>query len=155
VVKVKGTTRKKWLLCVLFVLIVGAAFVYREFHPPVPDWIKAPPRSSVLVSRRFHSFMWGPEYYCRLHSPLSAWETAKFMRDSSQVPNQELIATQDERLSRRGWANGWGLERSDRYIRVDYSPVEIQNTGTEVYGSLRIWPEERGSTIEFYYETSF
>jgi len=109
---------------------------------------RVPLGSSVEVSRRFHPILWGSKYYCRIHSPLSARQTANYIQKS---PNLSVGTSYGFGKS----MNGWGLIRAGNFYDVPYDPIEVSGEGTEIHPRMIVWPEENGSTIEFYYETNF
>jgi hypothetical protein len=151
--KVKFTARRLWLITLLGLLLFVTGLSYRAVYPPLPSYLKVPDGSRVQVSRRFLTFLWGPEYYCRVHSPLPARQTANYMSESLGYSEQALEATKLTLQSER--MNGWELKRSGNYFAVSYFPNEIRDEGMLVYSTMRVWPEPNGSTIEFYYWTNF
>ena len=149
----KRSAKQNWRLCLTALLIIGVALLYRAFYPPLPSWIKAPPGSSVEVSRRFFSFMWGPQYYYRIHSLLPAQQTADYMVGRPPFPQQQHPEGRLALPVRSSDMSGWALSRTGNFVAIYYNPVGPE--GTEIHTTTRIWPEASGSTIEYYCESSF
>jgi hypothetical protein len=149
-VEPKHSTQKAWLLALGCLLALVAA-VYFWLHPPLPSYLKVPPGSQVRVSRRFFTIV-GPDIYCRIHSPLDAWQTARYMRQSSGFPEQRLAA---DRLRQPvgKQMEGWGSQSAGSFISLNYAPDEMRSGRGEVHSLMRVWPEPQGSMIEFYLET--
>ena len=143
---------KKFVLASLaLALVVGATVFYRAIYPPLPTYLKFPPGSSLIVSRRFHPFISGPKYYCLVRSPLKAQQTANYiMKSSLWRPAVEVL--EDKQPSSM---NGWALKRNGTFIDVDYEPIGSSVEGGEVQSLTHVWHEANGSTIEFYLQTDF
>lgn len=152
---------RRFKLLLLAAIIAALSFgTYRFFHPPLPHWFQTPPGSSVLVSRRFHPLfiMREPLYYCRIHSPLSGRETAAFLISQPNVPDQPIkvfTVTQSDSFRLNFGGNGLEPEVGKKGIDVYFYPDQILGWATEVESQLKVWPEEKGSIIEFYVEGGF
>lgn len=153
----KRSTRKAWFI-LSGLLSSGAGAVYFALHPPLPSplpsYLKPPPGSEVLMSRRLNLLqMGGPDYYCRIHSPLDAWQTAYYMNKAGVNSQRALAASRlDQSPQDMG---GWALQRTGSFIGLSYQPWEMLSQGNVPHSTMRVWPEPGGSTIELYLESRF
>ncbi|HEX9996235.1 MAG TPA: hypothetical protein VGB45_03765 [Abditibacterium sp.] len=144
--------RFKWLLLAALIAALSLE-TYRFFHPPLPKWLQPPPGSSVLVSRRFLAFpiIHGPRYYFRIHSPLSARQTAQYFIAKGEDIRQYIPSAPTP--NGIDYFSNYNLKTAPDKIALSiyFKPNEMydESWDGEIATTFLVWPEERGSTIEF------